>query len=189
MDIAPTHANWIPDVNRFNLEAPPAGFLTELQAFDSALVVVPSRFTRRYLLARRRHYTRGLGDVAMLDNRHPDTNMLYEYGLLPVGHLKASGSWGSATLFAQLRARDTWAITGGPTATLRDAGEKLERLANTLDAADAAQEQKAHRDLKESFYHRGRDAWRSMQARLGARNQHARSTPSVTPRAIPAKAS
>lgn len=165
--------NWIADTNRFNLEAPPDGFLNELHTFDSALVIVPSRFSKRYLLARRRQYTRGLGDTAMLDNQHPDTNMLYAHGLLPLAHLNFGSSWATATLFAQLRARDTWAITGGPTSQLKDAGEALERLANVLDDADRAKDAKDHRDLKDKFYHMGRDAWRSMQARLGARNRRA----------------
>ena len=165
--------NWIPDTNRWNLEAPPAGFLVELQNFDSELVVIPSRFKRGYLLTRRRGYTAGLGDVAMVDNRHPDTNMMYQHGLLPVASLNFSGTWTTATLFAQLRARDTWAITGGPTSTLRDAGEKLERLAGVMDAADQKIEHKRRADLKSDFYHRGRDAWRSMMARVGRRNKRA----------------
>ncbi len=169
---APTYRNWIEDANRFNLPQPPHAFLVALTNFDDALVIVPSRMQKRYLLTRRRQYTQGLGDPAMLDNKHPDTNMCYQHGLLPIAHLKGDG-WGTETLFKQLRERDTWVITGGPTATLRDAGEKLEQLANVLDDADRAQAQKERAEMKDSFYHRGRDAWRSMQARIGARNKRA----------------
>lgn len=109
----------------------------------------------------------------MLDNKHPDTNMLYQHGLLPLANLNFGGTWTTETLFAQLRARDTWAITGGPTSQLRNAGEALERLASTMDDAEAAIEQKDRRDLKDKFYHMGRDAWRSMQARIGTRNKRA----------------
>lgn len=172
------YRNWIPDVNRFNLERPPHDFLVALKNFDDMLVIIPSRKDKKYLITRRRFYTQGLGDAAMLDNKHPDTNMLYAHGLLPIAHLKwhktmGVGSWTTETLFAQLRARDTWAITGGPTAVIKDAGEKLERLANMLDDADAAQEAKRRKNLWDDFYHRGRDAWRSMQARIGTRNKRA----------------
>lgn len=173
--------NWVADTNRFNLEAPPDWFLVELHNFDAALVVIPSRFTRRYLLARKRQYTAGLGDVAMLDNRHPDTNMLYTHNLLPVSHLNFTGTWATKTLFEQLRRRDTWAVTGGPTSMLRDAGEKLEALANAVDDADRAVEAKRKRILREDFYHRGRDAWRSLQARIGTRNKRASDAHGVAP--------
>lgn len=177
--------NWIPDDNRWSLESPPDGFLAELHNFDSALVIIPSRMSKRYLLTRRRQYTRGLGDVAMVDNKHPDTNMCYGHGLLPIIHLNFGGSWTTGTLFAQLRARDTWQITGGPTSQIRDAGEKLEALANAVDDADTAAEQKQNRDLRDKFYHMGRDAWRSMQARIGTRNKRASDYHGVAPKPKP----
>jgi hypothetical protein len=126
----------------------------------------------------------------MMDNQHPDTNMLYQYQLMPVSHLNFSGVWATETLFAQLRARDTWAITGGPTSQIRDAGEKLEQLARVMDDAERADERKEREGLKDKFYHMGRDAWRSMQARIGTRNKRAsdyhgvaRSTPVKTQQA------
>lgn len=167
------YGNWIADDNRFNLEVPPDGFLTALFGFDPALVIIPSRFSKRYLLTRRRINSAGLGDVAMLNNRHPDTNMLYAHGLLPISHLNFSGAWVTDTLFKQLRERDTWAITGGPTSRLVNPGESLEKLADFVEAKDASHEQQEQRGLRDKFHHMGRDAWRSMQARLGARNKRA----------------
>ena len=174
--MATAHSGWIADVNRWKLERPPDWFLTGLTGYDANLVLIPSRMRRQYLLCRRRQLTAGLGDVAMIDNKHPDTNMCYGYRVLPIAPLKWSKTKTDAGLFTQanlaslietLKARDAWEHGGGPLA--RDP----EAVADAVDAYDAAQERKADQASWEKFYHLGRDAWRSLTARTGARNRRA----------------
>lgn len=166
--------NWLEGDNPFALPAPPAWWLQRLADFDDRLVLFPSHKSRAYLLARRRQHTAGLGDVAMLDNKHPDTNFCYRHGLLPINMpLRPTGPapWTATSLadvLAALRRRDTWAYTAGS----QDAS-KVGRLLDAVDDADAAHERKEHRNLRDMFYHMGRDAWRSLQARIGARNKRA----------------
>lgn len=174
--------NWIPDTNRFKLEQPPDFFLAGLHNYDTQLVLLPSRMRRQYLLARRRGLTAGLGDVAMMDNKHPDTNMCYGYGVLPIAPLRWQKTQTDAGMFSQpnldsliatLRERDAWRLGdelgsgGGP--HIRNP----EAIADAIDAFDLAQERKVDRDTREMFYHQGRDAWRSLQARMGWRNKRA----------------
>ena len=170
------HTGWIEDLNKFKLERPPDWFLTGLVGYDAQLVLVPSRMKRQYLLARRRQYSAGLGDVAMLDNKHPDTNMCYAYGVLPLAPLRWTKTKTDAGMFTQqnlaslietLKARDAWAHGGGPLATDPDA------VVKKWDEAELAREQKQDRALWEKFYHMGRDGWRSLTARTGGRNKRA----------------
>ena len=165
-------ANWIPDTNRFNLEAPPKWWLNRIYDFDHMLVIIPSRTQRQYLLARRRQYTAGLGPKAMLDNQHPDTNMLMVNGLLPIAPLKfAKGGmavWSEKTLVSlldDLRSRDLWVNGKGP--------QDAEAIMQRIEAAEAAQEARERRTMIDGFRHRARDAWRSLKARTGSRNKRA----------------
>jgi hypothetical protein len=176
MVAVPSHAGWIEDTNGFKLERPPDWFLTGLVGYDEQLVIIPSRRRKQYLLCRRRKYSVGLGDVAMLDNKHPDTNMCYGYGVLPIAPLRWEKSNSDAGMFTQsnlaslietLKERDSWALGGGPLALDPDAAVKA------WDAAEAAREKKEDKALWERFYHMGRDGWRSLQARRGARNKRA----------------
>jgi hypothetical protein len=137
------------------------------------LVVLPSRKTQTaYLLAIRRLHSAGLGDVAMLDNKHPDTNMCYVHGLLPIAPLNVTGPnpFSEATIasiIAQLRRRDTWALTG-------EAGKKNpDAYANAVEEAESSRAARERQTMKDNFYHMGRDAWRSLKARLSSRNKRA----------------
>lgn len=172
-----TLGNWIADENRFNLPEPPAWFLKVLFDFDHQLVLIPSRVEvvgapPAYLLCRRRLHTAGIGDVAMLDNKHPDTNMCYRHGLLPIAPLRfqngartfTENGWKS--LRTELEARDTWKMSGGPTGD-------ADKVVDAIEAQEQAQQQRERAELKDSFRHRARDAWRSMAARAGWRNKRA----------------
>jgi hypothetical protein len=174
-------STWIPDVNRFGLEAPPDWFLQRLRDFDHRLVIIPSRKGTglnghergSYILAIRRLHSAGIGDVAMLDNKHPDTNMLHSYGLLPIAPLKFGKDvvvWtehGCTQLINTLKARDTWALTGGPDGKDPDAAWQAVEQAE----ADAAARERA--TFVDNMRHRARDAWRSILARTKRRNKRA----------------
>jgi hypothetical protein len=170
-------ATFIPDQNRWTLPTPPEWWQGQLRSFDHMLVVIPSRIAPHYLLTRRRQFSAGLGDVAMMDNKHPDTNMCYAYGVVPVATL----NWkkGTSTFTQQdlnrildgLRRRDTWHLSGGPT---HEKGEKgLDALVDAVEESERKAERKERASLKEKFYHLGREAYRALKARTGQRNKRA----------------
>ena len=174
------HGNWIADTNRWKLAQPPDWFLTGLHNYDDQLVIIPSLNRRQYLLARKRKLTEGLNDVAMFNNKHPDTNMCYRYNVIPIAPLASKA--GKAIEFTQqnlqslldtLRERDTWAkgeelgVGGGPNI------RKAYAVAEAVDLFDEGQEALKDKAIRETFYHQGRDAWRSLQARMGWRNKRA----------------
>ena len=164
--------NWIADVNRFGLEAPPDFVLESLWSFDPMLVIIPSKKTKAYLLARRRQYSQGLSDVALLENKHPDTNMLFAHKLLPIAPLVFKNGvikWEQRDidgLLAHLKARDTWVLTGGATGDPDKAWQHIEY-------EEKREEAKERQTRWDGFHHRGRDAWRSLMARSGSRNKRA----------------
>lgn len=149
--------NWIADINPFNLSEPPAWWLAKLYDFDHMLVLIPSRKQSKYMLARRRQLTAGIGDVAMLDNKNPDTLMLYSHQAVPVGYLNFSGNWTIDSLLADLKARDVWAHGGA------------DKVIAIVEDAEADAEIKRHRELRDNMDHRARDAYRSLKARTGQR--------------------
>ncbi len=184
--MAEVHTGWIEDTNPFKLERPPDWFLTGLVGYDSQLVLIPSRFKRQYLLCRRRQFTAGLGDVAMMDNKHPDTNMCYGYKVLPIAPLRWEKSKTDTGMFTQqnlqslietLKERDAWAVEGGGPDATNDYA-----VADKWMEAERTREKKQDQALWQKFYHMGRDAWRSYQARTGARNQHAQGFRKTKPR-------
>lgn len=165
--------NWIADTNSFKLEEPPSWFMQALYDFDHQLVLLPSRKKAEYLLARRRSLTAGMGDVAMLDNKAPDTYMCYTHGVIPIAPLRWKDNtakvWSQTaldSLLAELRSRDAWALGGGP-------GGDPDAAWKAVEHTEALQERKEKRALREHFYHLGRDAYRSLKARTGQRNKRA----------------
>src|SRR6267142_447898 len=161
-------ANWIPDINRFGVPKPPAWFLKALCDQDAALVILPSRCRRVYLLTRRRRLSlRGPALNAAKNNLLRDTrgsagDLLATHNLEMVGTITGymNGSW-SPTILRDLKERDTGAAGGADAYIAR------------IEAAEAAALRKKRTDLLDSIDHRARDAYRSLQARTGQRNQHA----------------
>jgi hypothetical protein len=177
--LSETPTNWIEDRNPFNLPQPPSQALKMLWDFDPLLVIVPSRVPPPlgeqpgYLLCRRAVVSAGLGKEAVMENKHPDTWMCVQNNLVPIAPLrwktKGNRSWTEKDmqgLIAELRSRDTWAVTGGRNGD-------VDALVDLIEGQEKAAEKKQRRDIRDSFYHRGRDAWRSMQARIGARSKRA----------------
>lgn len=163
METATSLPTWIPDVNKFKLPEPPRAIQQALYDFDAQLVIIPSRVSRKFILARRRLYSAAFGKMVMTDP-HPDTQMLYDHGLVDVAPLNWPGQWASGwveQLIGELKARDIWRA-GGP-----------EQFIAMVEEYEAEAEIKKRRDLRDDFRHRAGDAWRSMQARIGARNKRA----------------
>lgn len=171
-------ANWIADRNPNKLPTPPAWALKKLWDFDHLLVLVPSRNKPvlgerpQYLLCRRAVMSAGLGKEALMENQHPDTWMCQEHSLVPIAPLRwKSGetTWRERDVdlfIAELKARDTWAISGGPNGD-------ADKVVDHIEAMERHAEEVQRASIRDMFFHRGRDAWRSMQARIGARNHRA----------------
>lgn len=156
-----TPRNFIRDANRFNLEIPPTWWLQGLAEYDDQLVVVPSRTDPVYRLCRRTRNTPGLQAIAIVD-RHADTAMMYEYKLVPVTSILVRGlAWDLVNIIESLRSRDIW-LHGGP-----------EAVADALDAQDERERQNRRAAIRDDIGQRAKDAYRSMLARIGARNKRA----------------
>lgn len=162
--------NWQPDVNRFKLPKPPSWFLKMMWDQDAALVILPSRTRENvYIVARRRELSLRVPYLVtpskdlMAKSRHSDGDMLAAQQLVMVDVIKGnahSGNW-SPLMLAQLKERDMW-DAGGADAYI----DKLEAKEQAAAAAN-------RKTLLSDIDHRSRDAWRSLQARTGQRNQHA----------------
>jgi hypothetical protein len=180
--------NFIADVNKWKLPEPPEWFLKRLYDFDPMLVLVPSRVkalgeSPAYLLCRRRQHSAGLGDVAMLDNKHPDTNMCYGLGVVPIAPLRFKKNVNQFTeaacesLLKELRARDTWAQA--------DAAGGVDALVDRIEAQEDAAKRAQSAAIRDSFYHRARDAYRSLKARTGQRTKRASDFHGAAPKPQP----
>lgn len=154
--------NYIPDRNRWHMSPPPQWWKQRLYDFDSELRVLPSRKTPCvYILARVAKHT--IADKNIL-NRESDTAMCASYGLVYVARILRTGpDWQIDNLLNELRAADTWKY--GRTA------EGLDRLVKELHQAEADQEQKLKAEMRDMFWNRAGDAYRSYKARTGQRTK------------------
>jgi hypothetical protein len=162
--------NWIPDLNPWGLEQPPAWWLQRLHDFDDKLVIIPSRQNMLYRIARRKQFSPGIGAIGVLD-RHKDTAMLAHHGLVPVTTMiRYSSTWDIDSILVKLRDRDMWRVSGGPTSGL-SAQDRAEKVATAIEAHEEEQVQRERNRVHDELDHRSRDAWRSYQARTGQRSR------------------
>lgn len=145
------------------MAAPPAFWLQRLHDFDKDLVVFPSAQTPfAYVLARKARRTGGMSQSGpMFDNALPDTKFCLARRMLPVSMIFRHNavSWSIDNILRDLKARDIWAAGGG------------EKMADQIDAVDDAARQKTAKGIRDDFYNRSGDAWRSYQARTGQRTK------------------
>lgn len=110
-------SNYFPDLNLFQLSAPPKWWLTELGCYDPDAVILPSRQEASFRLTRR-----SKNAPRLLDGRYthplvaimpaPDTIMCAEYGVVPALTLyPVVRGWGY-DLLRDIFARDMWAVGG-----------------------------------------------------------------------------
>jgi hypothetical protein len=159
--------NYYPDTNSFSLPTPPAWWLTQLHDLDADLVVFPSRLRMAYVLARRRSASLSMPAMVKLDNdllrstAGGDGDFMASHNLVFVLFINNPfGSWGDGVI-AELRSRDITAQGGA------------EKFIEKLEDAEMALAAKKRANMVEDIGYRAQDAWRSLQARLGARNKHA----------------
>lgn len=157
----PLPPNYIADQNRFGLETPPRWWLQGLYDFDSELVVIPSRTEPLLRLCRRTTNTPGLQHAAVLD-RHADTAMMVSHKVVPVTSITVRNrAWDLVGVVQTLKARDIWEAGGA------------EKAADMLDRRDSDERAQVRERLRDDLGARARDAYRSMMARIGARNKRA----------------
>ncbi len=165
---------YIPDLNPFNLEAPPLWWQQGLWAFDRDIRILPGRKRPVFHLARVKKYSRGLTGAAIVDDQN-DTAMFVRYDLVPVTWIQSLEGWSEGFLqyiVGELIARDTWAIEGGPLTedlmrkAMFEGGSKYGKALDQRDADDRAL---IDRDVHDNVYHATGEAWRSLQARTGER--------------------
>lgn len=165
--------NYIADINRYHLPKPPAWWLQRMWDQDAALVVIPSRTRRVYLLTRRREMSLRvpfIQEKAIADSlrkhkgvAYSDSDMLLGHKLIGVDVISGnySGNW-PEWLLLELKDRDMWSAGG----------------ADAYIAKIEAQEEQVRLDKRAAFVDdiesRARDSWRSYQARTGQRNHTAK---------------
>lgn len=151
-------ANYLPDLNKFQLAGPPQWWLRQLHDFDNSLVVVPSRQGFYYRLAQRRklNLANKITNEALF--QESDTKMLAGYSLVPVTTIIATANWSNPYLFEELRRRAPWRM-GGAEATIKQVEDQewkaeLDRVAATNEHLD----------------YLGKDAWNYYNMKLGLRS-------------------
>lgn len=151
--------NYIVDLNRFKLAAPPQWFLSKLWEFDNSLVIVPSRQSYVYRLAQRRKLQ--LSDKIVNDSlfKESDTQMLASYSLVPVTSILANPNWGNPLIFVELARRAPWRQGGA---------DEMEKKILAQEAKEELDKAVAQDDMLNIL---GKDAWGMYNKKLGLRSQ------------------
>jgi hypothetical protein len=149
--------NWCPDGRR--IDPPPHYFLQRLYDFDAELVLMPSREQPgAYVLGRRKQWGPGVTEAGVdAVYTKQDTKMCILNGAVPVCMVfkPVGGSWSPDPLIRTLAARDLWAHGGA------------DKVADMLEAQEAAAEAANKKQIRDNIYERSGEAWRSYQARTG----------------------
>lgn len=146
--------NFIPDVNKYKLPAPPKFWLQKLWDFDSSLVVVPSRQDFVYRLAQRRKLN--LPDHITNDAffNQSDTKMLASYSLVPVTTIMPNANWSNPYMFVELANRAPWRMGGA------------EKVIKDIEAREAEEEQARAAETDAHLTELSRDAYRYWKTKL-----------------------
>lgn len=151
-----TPRNYVADNSK--MPVPPAYFSQRIYDFDAMLVLLPSRVRPgTYVIARRKQFGPGITEKAIdATYANPDTKMCVLNNCVPVCLMFATGAtWDPEPIIAKLAARDIWAHGGA------------DKVADMLEAQEAANEAANKTSIREDLYSRSGDAWRSYQSRTG----------------------
>lgn len=137
---------------------PPDYFLQRIYDYDALLVLFPSQVRPgAYVIARRRENSPGLTSAALAAVANPDTRQCMAMGWVPVCVMFQVGvSWNPDQIIARLKARDIRAQGGA------------DKVADRLEAEEAAEEAARKKALRDELWNRSGDGWRTYQARTGA---------------------
>jgi hypothetical protein len=148
--------NYIEDVNRFKLAAPPEWWLTKLRDFDSSLVIVPSRQDAVYRLAQRRplNLPENIVNDVLFDQS--DTKLLASYSLVPVTTIIANPNWSNPFMFKELADRAPWRNGGA------------DKVLTELDEHEMRIETQKRLDTEANLVDRAKDGWRLLKQKQGS---------------------
>jgi len=140
------------------MPVPPEYFLQRLYDYDALLVMFPSTVRPGgYVIARRRENSPGLTSAALAAVANVDTRMCMAMGWVPICMMYQTGiSWNPDQIIARLSARDIRALGGA------------DRVADTLEEQEDAEKAAQRKALRDEFWNRSGDGWRTYQARTGA---------------------
>lgn len=148
--------NFIPDVDKFKLGAPPAWWLQKLKDFDDSLYVVPSRQDCVYRLAQKRPLNLPEHVVNDALFNHSDTQMLATYSLIPVTTIIAKPNWSNPLMFRELEARAPWRMGGA------------EKVLDALEEAEMREATQKRIETDLNLTERAKDGWRLLKMKTGA---------------------
>lgn len=148
--------NFIPDVDKFKLGAPPEWWLRKLKDFDDSLYVVPSRQDCVYRLAQKRPLNLPEHVVNDALFNHSDTQMLATYSLIPVTTLIAKPNWSDPRMWRELEERAPWRMGGA------------ERVLDELEEAEMRIETQKRLDTENNLEDRAKDGWRLLKLKTGS---------------------
>lgn len=146
-------------VEKPGVDTPPAHFLARIYDQDSQLLLIPSEQRPfSYIIARRRRVAPGAVPKDLAADLPADTKLCLRHNAVPVCLMYHTGqSWDPTTIIAKLQARDLWAHGGA------------DKVADALEAQEDADKAKLSKDIRDDFYNRSGDGWRSYQSRTGQR--------------------
>lgn len=150
--------NFIEGPNPFRLPSPSPQWLQLLSDYDDQLLVIPSQREYAYRLCRRVRPEARLGLKKTVVHEHPDTVFMIQQGAVPITtltHWSIQGDVGK--VIRDLMGRDSWKL-GGP---------KL--IVDEMEYQEEMKEKRRLRTQDENGTYVGREAYRGMQARTGAR--------------------
>lgn len=139
--------------NPFNLATPPASFLRDLAAYDSQIVIFPSRTEAVYRLCRRASMQRFW---MSFDKTHGDAETCIRHRIIPLKAILPSPQWGQVILNA-LACCDVQRVGGGIAA------------AELLDEQDSLEERRQQSSQDDECDARSGEAYRGLKAQLGER--------------------
>lgn len=148
--------NFIPDVDKFKLGAPPEWWLRKLHDFDSSLYVVPSRQDCVYRLAQKRPLNLPEHIVNDALFNHSDTQMLATYSLIPVTTILAKANWSDPRMWRELEERAPWRMGGA------------DKVLDELEEAEMRAETQQRLDTEQNLEDRAKDGWRLLKAKTGS---------------------
>jgi hypothetical protein len=146
-------SNYLATANPFNLAAPPASFLRDLLAYDSKLVIFPSKKEPVYRLCRKASLDRFW---MAFDKTHPDAETCIAQRVIPLKAIMPNPQWGQ-TLISALAACDVQRVGGGVAA---------DELLKEQEQLEERRQQIAQDDECDARSH---EAYRGLQAQLGQR--------------------
>lgn len=149
--------NFIADVDKFKLGAPPEWWLTRLRDFDPSLVVVPSRQDCVYRLAQKRPLNLPEHIVNDALFNHSDTQMLATYSLIPVTTIMAKPNWSDPRMWRELEERAPWRMGGA------------EKVLTELEEAEFREETQKRLLTELNLEDRAKDGWQLLKHKQGSK--------------------